>query len=273
MKALRMVTSGTIYELGHPYDADMPSPFDRTYSLVLPVRSGPYGANRLVAKTDFMSAVIGQVGTQFDGLGDVGKEDVMDDGSVHDVFFNGFTAEEMDSRGGLLKLGIEHVRPIVTRALLIDIAAYEGESMLPSSYEVTLADVRGALQRQGTTKESIEPGDALFFRYRWAALWQRPQEYIASPPGIGIEVAQSVVPKQVTVVGSDSFGTEVVPSPDPALVWPAHQELLTKSGIFNIENMQFEELVKDDVTEFLFIVTTIPFKGATGSPVRPIAIR
>ncbi len=65
----------------------------------------------------------------------------------------------------------------------------------------------------------------------------------------------------------------MLPNPDPDLVFPVHQELLTRNGIFNLENMRFDELVAADVTEFLFILTTIRFKGATGSPVRPIAIR
>ena len=37
--------------------------------------------------------------------------------------------------------------------------------------------------------------------------------------------------------------------------------------------MVYDELVEDDVTEFLFILTPIRFKGATGSPARPIGVR
>ncbi len=75
------------------------------------------------------------------------------------------------------------------------------------------------------------------------------------------------------MVGGDSWGTEVYPNPDPDLVFPVHQELMMKNGIFNLENMQFDELVADGVNEFLFIFTPTRFKGATGSPGRPIAIR
>ncbi len=69
------------------------------------------------------------------------------------------------------------------------------------------------------------------------------------------------------------IGSEVVPSPDAGLAFPVHQEFMMRNGIFNLENMQFDELVADGINEFLFIVTPIRFKGATGSPVRPIAIR
>ena len=37
--------------------------------------------------------------------------------------------------------------------------------------------------------------------------------------------------------------------------------------------MNLDELSEDKVYEFLFIHTPIRFKGATGSPARPIAIR
>ena len=75
------------------------------------------------------------------------------------------------------------------------------------------------------------------------------------------------------MIGADSWGSEVFPNPDEGPVFPVHQELLMKNGIFNLENMQFDELVADVVYEFAFIVTPIRFRGATGSPARPIAIR
>ena len=75
------------------------------------------------------------------------------------------------------------------------------------------------------------------------------------------------------MIGSDSWSSEVEPNPQAGLVEPVHQELMMKNGILNLENMRFDDLVADRVNEFLLIVTPIRFKGATGSPVRPIAIR
>lgn len=75
------------------------------------------------------------------------------------------------------------------------------------------------------------------------------------------------------MVGSDSWTTEVVPNPDPDLSFPVHQELITKNGVFNLENLVFDDLIADGVQEFLFVVTPLRLKGATGSPARPIAIR
>ncbi len=100
-----------------------------------------------------------------------------------------------------------------------------------------------------------------------------PKTYNLNPPGIGLEVAAWVIEKKASMVGSDSWPTEVWPNPNPEFQVPVHQELITKNGIFNLENMVFEELVGDGVYEFLFIHTPIRFKGATGSPARPIAVR
>jgi kynurenine formamidase len=136
-----------------------------------------------------------------------------------------------------------------------------------------MADVRGALERQGIDENSITAGDAVLFRYGWAQLWSDPVAYNGALPGIGLEVAAWLVDKQVTVTGGDTSSTEVSPNPNPALVIPVHQELMLKNGIFNIENLVFEELAADEVYEFLFVATPLRFRGATGSPLRPLAIR
>jgi hypothetical protein len=54
--------------------------------------------------------------------------------------------------------------------------------------------------------------------------------------------------------------------------FPVQQELIMKNG-FNIENLTLEELARDAAYEFLFVFTPVRFKGATGSPGRPLAIR
>ena len=74
-------------------------------------------------------------------------------------------------------------------------------------------------------------------------------------PGIGLEVAGWLVERKVTVTGSDTSVTEVTPSPVRGAAIPVHQELMMKNGIFNIENLAFEELAADRAYEFLFVAT------------------
>lgn len=274
LSALRLARTGRVYELGQVYEAGMPLFGQRTYTLTIPAPDGDaWGRNRLVGNDEMITGELGQVGTQFDGPGHIGTRLRMADGSEQDVYYNGFTWKEIGGRYGLKEIGIEHIKPIVTRGVLIDIAGYKGVPVLPPTYEVTVADVRGALARQGMTEGSIQPGDAVLFAYGWAANWKNPTVYQASQPGIGLEVARWVVERRPSMVGSDSPGLEVTPNPDPGLVYPVHQELITKNGIWNLENLHFEELVAERAYEFLFIFTPTRFKGATGSPGRPIAIR
>ncbi len=273
LDALKLVKTGKIYEIGQVYERGMPLFGDRTYAMFAS-QAGPFGKNNLMGHDDFLCAEIGQVGTQFDGLGHIGMRMKMADGSTKDVYYNGFTVQDdMANRYGLRKNGIEHIKPYITRGILIDIVGYKGEATLANSYEVTLADVQGALKKQGIDEASIKDGDALFFNYGWSKLWKEPAKYNNNPPGIGMEVAKWVVAKNATMVGSDSWPTEVWPSPMPDMVVPVHQELITKNGILNLENMVFDSLIEDGGYEFLFVFTPIRFKGGTGSPARPLAIR
>jgi len=273
LSALQVVRTGQVYEIGHVYEASMPLVGTRTYGMKMLATGVPFGGNRVVYNDEFLATEIGQVGTQFDGLGHVGGEVEFADGSRQIVFYNGYTSSEMDDKAGLRQLGIEHIGPIITRGILVDVPAFKGVSRLEGGYEVTLSDVRGALRRQGIDEDSIEPGDAVLFRYGWAQLWDDAQTYGGAQPGIGFEVSDWLIAKRVTVTGSDTTVTEVSPNPDASLSIPIHQELMMKNGIFNIENMTFEELAQDEVYEFLFIANPIRFKGATGSPLRPLAIR
>ena len=247
----------------------------RTYAMFSPGAPTyePFGTNALVGYDSFLCTEIDNVGTQFDGLGHVGTRMKMADGREADIFYNGVPLSEMKSPYGLLKLGIEHIKPIITRGFLIDIAGYKEVATLPHGYEVSVDDVRGALRRQGLSEDDLRPGDALFFRYGWQRHWTDADTYNTNPPGIGLAVARWVVEHKASMAGSDQWTTEVVPNPDPTLQFPVHQELMVKNGIFNLENMALDAIASARLYKFTFIFTPVPFKGAAGSPGRPIAIR
>ncbi len=274
--AMQLVKLGKVYELGQIYESKMPLFGERSYELKTTSNKpsgGPIGENKLIFNEEFLTTQIGQVGTQFDGPGHVGSQVTFADGSVKDVYYNGVTGNQMYGPKGLRKLGVENIKPIITRGILIDIADYKNVEALPHSYEVTLADVKGALIKQNLTQSDIKKGDAIFFRFGWSKWWDNPEKYNHHPPGIGLEVAKWVVSMNASMVGSDQYGTEVEPYPNPKLIGPVHQFLITQNGIFNLENLKFDDLVKDKVYQFMFFFTPIRFKGATGSPGRPIAIK
>src|SRR4029079_10127466 len=127
----------------------------------------PSGKDSLVFNDEYVTSEIGQVGTQFDGPGHPGRHMRMADGHVDNIFYNGFTEDEMRNPYGLLKLGVENVKPIITRGILIDLAGYKGVDILPEGYQITIADIHNALIKQGMNESDIEPGDALLFNLGW----------------------------------------------------------------------------------------------------------
>ena len=164
LEAISLVKTGKVYELGHVYERGMPLLGQRTFAMFL-VPGTPSQTSGMLFNAEFLSTEIGQVGTQLDGLGHVGKRVTLADGSTEDVFYNGVTADEMQSRYGLRKLGIENIKPYITRGILIDVAGSKGLDILPNNYTVTLLDVRESLEKQGLTEDQIKPGDALIFHY------------------------------------------------------------------------------------------------------------
>jgi len=262
LEARDLITRGTVYQLGHVYESGMPLFGTRHFSLRIPQTYGPLGSNRTMYHDEIVSAEIGQVGTQFDGLGHIG---------VGDLFYNGHDRADFSRPDGLTKLGIENVGALTTRGVLIDVAAFKGVARLEGGYEITRADLTGALARQRT---EIHSGDVVIVHTGWGSLWlQDNAKFTASAPGVGLEAAQYLVEREVVLVGADTWSMEVVPNPNPELQFPVHQLLIPRNGIYIFENLLTEELARDRVYEFAFFYAPLRLKGATGSPGNPLAIR
>lgn len=268
VEAGKWIKTGKTYELGNVYEREMFVPDNRTYQLFIPSfpTYGPFGEERIVFNDEVLVAQIGQVGTQFDGLGHPGIQMEMEDGTTTEVFYNGFTAKEMKHPFGLQKLGIEHIKPIITTGILIDMEAYLGLDKMDNGYEVSLEEVKAALRQQGISEAEITPGDAILFNFGWWRKWNTDLAMDgARRPRISLEVVKWLIEKKPSMVGSDTIldGNE----------FHVHRELTLKNGVFNLEWMNFEELAADKAYQFMFVFTPIRFKGATGSPGRPLAIR
>jgi kynurenine formamidase len=262
LEAKNLITTGTVYQIGRVYESAMPLFGTRHFSLKIPQTFGPMGTNRTTYHDEVVSAEIGQVGTQFDGLGHIG---------VGDLFYNGNDRADFSKPDGLTKLGIENVGALVTRGVLVDVAAFKGVARLAGGYEITRADLTGALERQRT---DVRSGDVVIFHTGWGSLWgvDNPA-FGANAPGIGLDAAQYLVDREVVLVGADTWSMEVVPNPNPDLQFPVHQLLLPRNGIYIFENLLTEELARDRAYEFAFFFAPLRLKGATGSPGNPIAIR
>jgi kynurenine formamidase len=53
---------------------------------------------------------------------------------------------------------------------------------------------------------------------------------------------------------------------------PVRVHLLVESGIHIIECLNLEELAAAGVREFLFVAIPLKIRGATASPIRPVAV-
>jgi kynurenine formamidase len=216
----------------------------------------------------YLATEIGQVGTQFDALGHIGIHT-----AEGERYYNNVKGEELHGPYGLEKLGIEQVKPFFTRGIVVNLEAYKGQ-MLERGYEVTVSDIKGALQKQGFDAETISSGDVVLLHTGWGSLWGKDNaKFNSGEPGIGLEAGKWLAAKGVAIVGADTWSVEVLPNPDSRVAFPVHQELIARNGIYIHENVATERLAADDVTEIAYSFAPMPIKGGTGAPGNVMAIR
>lgn len=267
LEANKLITEGRIFQLGRLYEKDMPKG-GRTYKMVMEGNpsDGPFGKNRAIGMSEMIVGELGQVGTQFDGLGHFGARI---DGE--DRFYNGFKRTDIVSQYGIEKLGVENIGPIYTRGILLDMAGFLKKDILPPGYVISTDEIKGFLKQHNL---KIHSGDVVLIRTGHGKLWKIDNEaYMNGEPGIGLESAQWLADQGVVLIGADNFAIEAVPFEDDGVFFPVHLQNIAKNGIYHIEHMDLEELASEKVYEFAFVFVPVPFKGASGSPGNPIAIK
>ena len=264
-EAMGLMKTGTVISIGRTYESGMPLFGSRVFALrgTNGLAGGPLAENNVIWMDDYLSTEIGQVGTQFDGLAHIGI------GGENPVFYGGVPASEVFGSYGVRKLGMEHIKPFFTRGILIDMVALRGRTM-ELGEEVTDEDIKAALDKQGVSPPG--KGDVVIIHTGWGSLWLEDNaKFNSGAPGIGLSAAKYLGDAGVAIVGADTWPVEVVPNPNAALAFPVHQELLTRRGIFIHENIASERLAEAGVSEFAYIYSPMPTKGATGSPGAPLA--
>jgi kynurenine formamidase len=261
LNAAKLIKTGEVIELGHVLHAGMPVSRGRSYEMLTKRTTQMFGSNRRGSNEEIMLAEMGQVGTQFDGFAHQTHENTL---------YNCFKMDDVATRNGFTKLGIEKVGALMTRGVLIDVAAYKGVDMLGDSYEITVDDLEGALKKENLT---LQPGDAVIIHTGWGKLWDKDNvRYMKSNPGIGVKAAEWLIAKEPMLMGSDNTPVEVSPPADPMLSGPIHQMALVIYGVHLLEHLKLDELAAKGVHEFAFIIEPLKFEGGTGSSVAPIAV-
>ena len=284
------------YELSFVRSNTMPqSPF------AVPLREnakptvGIQGTRHAFNTDEVVSGDPGQQGTQMDALGHFAVLPQPWDGTAQfpsggATYYGGFKQSDVKPTpdSPLKKLGIDKVPPIVTTAVLLDAKAHlgRGNAMQPGQL-VTAADIEAMLKAQGLESRGLVAGDVLYIYTGWGDNWKDPDTekfYYTKGPGLAYDAAKLIEQKAVVLVALDNPFTDPVAegflqgkAPPPAgtpagLPFAIHHHNLTVAGIHNIQNANLGALARDKVWLSCTIILPLRTQGASGSPVRPVAI-
>jgi kynurenine formamidase len=253
------------FDLGRPFFSGMPqSPNHPKYTHTLPRRHGDMVRSDGGSAANDLLVMGTHVGTHIDALAHVSH-----DGLLH----GGEDAGTACSGGGYPTHGVHTIEPMVVRGVLLDIPRTLGLEVCDAAYEVTPADLEAALTRQGIEAGS---GDAVLIRTGWGRKFAEGADaYLGAStgvPGISEAGARWLADREVLVAGADTIAFERLPAGAGHSVLPAHRVLLVEEGIYIIEALELEELADSGISEFTFILVPLNLIGATGSPVRPLAV-
>ena len=266
LAASKLVTKGRAYRLGIETNKNTPAYGTRTFAVIVlqpgQTAGTSIGPNKATYNDDIINGWVG-VGSQIDGFGHLG---------IDSLYFNCNRAPDFTAPDGLKKLGIEKVPAVATRGVLLDMAGYFNTEIVKEGTAFNRTEIEGAMKRQGVA--AIEQGDVVLFYTGWQKLVGKDnQRFISVNPGLGREGARYLASLGVAMVGSDTSNFEVIPFEKDAGVYEVHQILLALNGIHILENMNTEEMVKDQAWEFLFTLGAPRITGGVQAIINPIAIK
>lgn len=265
---LEAVRSGVrLYDLGRLLSVGMPqSPNHPSYWHALPRRHGDTVRVDGGSAANDLITMGTHVGTHIDAFAHVSQDGRLTDGS---------DAVEAGRGGRFVELGAHTIPPMMRRGVLLDVPAAigAGEGCEPG-YEITVDDLDATVRAQGT---DVSEGDVVLIRSGWGRHFDHPDKSVylgkdSGVPGISAAGAIWLADKGVHALGADTIAFECLPAGAGHSVLPAHRILLVERAVYIIETMALEEIAAAGVHEFTFVLAPLPLFGATGSPVRPLAV-
>src|SRR2546422_3464158 len=139
LRATQLIKTGEVIELGYVLSGSIPVFGTRRFDVHTKRTFMNQFSNRRGSNEEILISEMGQVGTQLDGFAHQ---------TIEDKVYNCFKLDEISTRGGFTKVGIEKVGALITRGVLIDVAGLKGVDTLPDTYEITAQDLQQALQRR-----------------------------------------------------------------------------------------------------------------------------
>lgn len=255
----------TVVDLGRPLFNGMPqSPNHPAFWHSLPRRHGDM--NRAGGGSAANDVVITgtHVGTHIDALAHVSQ-----DGKLH----GGVDALAANVGGRYMELGVHTIEPIVRRGVLLDVPATLGIPECPAGYEIGIGDLDAAERLTGT---AVRPGDVVLVRSGWGKKFDDGADAYRGAdtgvPGVGEAGAYWLAEREIHAAGADTIAFEHLAPKKGHSELPAHRVLLYESGIYIIEALDLEQLAATARRVFTFVLLPLKILGATGSPVRPVAL-
>lgn len=253
-----------VFDLSHPLEPTMPvSPNHPGFRMALLRRHGDVVRPDGGSASNELIVMGGHTGTHIDALAHVSQE-----GRLH----GGRDVASVMREGRYAELGVDAIDPIVVDGVLLDVAGHLGVDTLPAGHGISAAELAATAAADWL---EVPAGGAVVIRSGWARHWADPEMYLghaSGVPGVDVSGAEWLAQRKPHVVAHDSMAFEQIPAGAGHRLLPVHRILLVEQGIHIIENVLAEDLAAQAVRSFTFVCLPLRFRGATGSPVRPIAI-
>jgi kynurenine formamidase len=259
-----LLAGSTVLDLAHPYAVGMPqSPNHPPFRMLLERRHGDTTRADGGSAANELIILGGHVGTHMDALAHVSHDGLL---------YGGIEAAAVQSHRGFSQLGIEQSPPYIGRGVLLDVAAVHGVESLAPGYEITVADLEAAEAAGGV---EIAAGDVLLVGTGWSRNWADPALFngqVQGAPGPGLSAGEWLAAHSPRAVGAETIAFEHIPAGRGHAHLPVHRLMLVERGINIVETMNLDPLLRSGASEFLLVLNPLSIAGATGAPVRPLAV-
>ncbi|MFO7562822.1 MAG: cyclase family protein [Enhygromyxa sp.] len=186
--------------------------------------------------------------------------------------YDGHEAAALAGPSGFRALGVDQLPLYCGRGVMLDLPALLGVEIVTPGLALGPELLEAALERQ---KLALHEGDALLIRTGWARLWSDPERFIglaSGVPGPNADAARWMAERRIRVAVGETLAFEHIPRERGHALLPVHRILLVEAGIPIVESARMCELAARGAHEFIFILTPLALVGATGVPVRPVAL-
>ena len=267
LMAAGLIKQGKSLPLGIVIDSNTPAFPPRSLSLQV-VQPNQQGGQKLTQfgypasyNDDLLQTWVG-IGSQIDGLGHLGEDG---------MYYNCNDEKDFAVITGLTKLGVHNIPPLVGRGVVLDMAGYFGKDMMAAGEYFGEADIKAAASAQGV---ALGEGDIVLFHTGWTEgmIDSDPTAWVSGEPGLSVEGARYLASLNVMAVGADTWGVEPIPPAPGDGAFYGHVVLLKENGIYLLETMDTGPLVRDGVSEFMFVLGQARIRGTVQMIINPVAL-